>query len=152
MPPLLFVHGAWHGAWCWEEHFLRYFADRGWSVKAIDLRGQGSAPGRKRLRWTRIADYVTDLAEAADSLPEPPVVIGHSMGGLVVQKYLESHTAPAAVLVASVPPAGALMTTLRFLGRHPLKFLKTNLTMSLWPIVETPELVKEMLLSREIRE
>jgi hypothetical protein len=27
--PLLFVHGAWHGAWCWEEKFLPYFADRG---------------------------------------------------------------------------------------------------------------------------
>ena len=27
--PLLFVHGAWHAAWCWDEHFLSYFADRG---------------------------------------------------------------------------------------------------------------------------
>jgi len=71
MPPLLFVHGAWHGAWCWEEHFLRYFGDRGWSVKAIDVRGHGSAPGRERLRWTRIAEYVADVAEAAAALPEP---------------------------------------------------------------------------------
>jgi len=152
MPPLLFVHGAWHGAWCWEEHFLRYFGDRGWSVKAIDLRGHGSAPGRKRLRWTRIAEYVADVAEAAAAMPEPPVVIGHSMGGLVVQKYLESHAAPAAVLVASVPPAGVLKTTLRFLNRHPLRFLKTNLTMSLWPIVDTPELAREMFFSSTMRE
>ena len=152
MPPLLFVHGAWHGAWCWEEHFLRYFGDRGWSVKAIDLRGHGSAPGRKRLRWTRIAEYVADVAEAAAAMPEPPVVSGHSMGGLVVQKYLESHAAPAAVLVASVPPAGVLKTTLRFLNRHPLRFLKTNLTMSLWPIVDTPELAREMFFSSTMRE
>jgi pimeloyl-ACP methyl ester carboxylesterase len=147
MPPILFVHGAWHGAWCWEEHFLRYFGDRGWSVKAIDLRGHGSAPGRKRLRWTRIADYVNDVAEAAAAMPEPPVVVGHSMGGLVVQKYLESHTAPAAVLLASVPPAGVLLATLRVMNRHPLRFLRSNLTMSLWPIVETPDLAREMFFT-----
>src|SRR5260221_2029224 len=152
MPPLLFVHGAWHGAWCWEEHFLGYFADRGWQVKAIDLRGHASARARKRLRWTRLAEYVADLAEAAAAMPEPRVVIGHSMGGIVVQKYLESHTPAAAVLVASVPPAGVLLTTLRFLSRHPLKFLKANLTMSLWPIVETPELAREMFFTRVMRD
>lgn len=27
--PVLFVHGAWHGAWCWDEHFLDFFADKG---------------------------------------------------------------------------------------------------------------------------
>ncbi|MDQ6918094.1 MAG: alpha/beta hydrolase [Candidatus Dormibacteraeota bacterium] len=147
MPPLLFVHGAWHGAWCWEEHFLRYFGDRGWPVKAIDLRGHGSAPGRERLRWTRVSEYVADVAEAAAAMPEPPVLIGHSMGGLVVQKYLESHTAPAAVLLASVPPAGALLATLRVFSRHPIRFLKSNLTMSLWPIVATPDLAREMFFS-----
>jgi pimeloyl-ACP methyl ester carboxylesterase len=152
MPPLLFVHGAWHGAWCWEEHFLRYFADRGWSVKAIDLRGHGSAPGRKRLRWTRVAEYVADVADAAAAMPEPPVLIGHSMGGLVVQKYLESHAAPAAVLLASVPPTGVLLATLRVLNRHPLRFLRSNLTMSLWPIVETPDLAREMFFSSTMRE
>ncbi|MBI5715520.1 MAG: alpha/beta hydrolase, partial [Chloroflexi bacterium] len=28
--PLLFVHGAWHGAWCWAEYFLPYFAQHGY--------------------------------------------------------------------------------------------------------------------------
>ena len=152
MPTLLFVHGAWHGAWCWEQHFLRYFADRGWLVKAVDLRGHGADADRKGLRWHRIADYVADVAEAAAALPEPPVVIGHSMGGLVVQKYLETHLAAAAVLVASAPPAGVLGTTLRFTMRHPLKFLKTNVTMSLWPIVETPELAREMFFTSAMRD
>ncbi|TMD54231.1 MAG: lysophospholipase [Chloroflexi bacterium] len=142
--PILFVHGAWHGAWCWEDHFVPYFANRGWQVTALNLRAHGGPRERRGLRWKRIADYVEDLAAAAAALPEPPVVIGHSMGGLVVQKYLESHPAPAAVLLASVPPKGVLATTLRFLARHPLKFLKTNLTMSLWPIIETPELAREM--------
>jgi pimeloyl-ACP methyl ester carboxylesterase len=151
-PPLLFVHGAWHGAWCWEEHFLRYFGDRGWSVKAVSLRGHAGGPERRRLRWTRISEYVEDVAAAARSMESPPVVIGHSMGGLVVQKYLETHPAPGAVLLASVPPAGVIGTTLRFALRHPLKFLKTNLLMSLWPVVETPQLAHEMLFPKAMRE
>lgn len=105
-PPLLFIHGAGHGRWCWEEHFLRYFGDRGWTVRAIDLRGHGSAPGRQRLRWTRIAEYVEDLATAVAAMPEAPVLLGHSMGGFVIQKYLESHSAPGAILLAPCRPQG----------------------------------------------
>src|SRR5947209_7414683 len=151
-PPLLFVHGAWHGAWCWEEHFLRYFSDRGWNVNTLDLRGHGHSAGRKRLRFTRIKDFVDDVAHAASTLDRPPVLIGHSMGGFVIQKYLESHPAPAAVLLASAPPQGVLGTSLRFANRHPLKFLKINLLMSLWPVVETPELAREMLFSRTMKD
>ena len=42
----------------------------------------------------------------ASQLPAPPVLIGHSMGGMVAQKYLESHEAAGLVLMASVPPQG----------------------------------------------
>lgn len=141
--PLLFVHGAWHGAWCWAEHFLEYFTTRGYAVHALSLRGHGASPGRDRLRWTRLADYVADVAQVASQFPKPPVVIGHSMGGAVVQKYLETHPAPAAVLLASVPPAGVLATTLRIARRHPLEFVKTNLLLSLYPLIGTPALARE---------
>jgi pimeloyl-ACP methyl ester carboxylesterase len=53
-----------------------------------------------------------------------PVLIGHSMGGMVIQKYLELHQIPAAVLMASAPPKGLLASTLRIAGKHPLIFLK----------------------------
>jgi pimeloyl-ACP methyl ester carboxylesterase len=46
------------------------------------------------------------VVAVAERLPTPPVVIGHSMGGFVVQKYLETHQAPAGVLLASIPPRG----------------------------------------------
>jgi len=49
---------------------------------------------------------VRDAAEVAAQLPAPPVLIGHSMGGMVAQKYLESHDAAGLVLLASVPPQG----------------------------------------------
>ncbi|MDE3089796.1 MAG: alpha/beta fold hydrolase [Chloroflexota bacterium] len=145
--PILFVHGAWHAAWCWQEHFMDYFAARGYATHAFDLRGHGSSEGRGRLRWTRISEYVADVAQVARQLPAPPVVIGHSMGGLVVQKYLETHDAPAGVLLASVPPAGVLATTLRIAQRHPLEFARVNLTMSLYPLVATPQLAREMFFS-----
>ena len=145
--PLLFVHGAWHGAWCWEEYFLPYFASHGYSAHALSLRGHGRSPGRERLRWTRIGDYVDDVARVAQTLDAPPVVIGHSMGGLVVQKYLEIHRAPAGVLLAAVPPAGALRTTLSIALRHPWAFLKANLSLSLHPIIGMPKLAREAFFS-----
>jgi len=151
--PLLFVHGAWHGAWCWTEYFLPYFAEQGYRSHAIDLRGHGKSEGANRLRWTGITHYVSDVGQAIDQLEEPPVLIGHSMGGLVVQKYLESDSKiPAAVLLASVPPAGAMRTTLNIAMRHPAAFLKANATLKLYPIVGTPELTREAFFSSQMHE
>lgn len=147
--PLLFVHGAWHGAWCWAEHFLPYFAEHGYASFAVSLRGHGASEGRERLRRTRVADYVNDVAQVASGLSRPPVLIGHSMGGLIVQKYLEAHPAPAAVLLAPVPVWGAVKTTLRIAMRHPWLFLKANLTWSLYPIIGTPELAREAFFSSD---
>jgi non-heme chloroperoxidase len=105
-PPLLFVHGAYTAAWCWQDHFLPFFADAGFHCIAPSLSGHGGSRRRDRLDSYSIDDYVNDVAVAAAALPEPPVLIGHSMGGFVVQKYLERHAAPAAVLMCSVPPQG----------------------------------------------
>jgi pimeloyl-ACP methyl ester carboxylesterase len=146
--PLLFVHGAWHAAWCWDEHFLDFFADRGYRALAVSLRGHGGSPTARPLRMCSIADYVDDVASVTDSLPTRPVVIGHSMGGLVVQKYLESHSAPAAVLVASVPSRGGLGAVLRQLRQHPWRITRVLLTgNSLRGVAKTPELCRERFFS-----
>jgi alpha-beta hydrolase superfamily lysophospholipase len=150
--PLLFVHGAWHAAWCWAEYFLDYFAAHGYESYALSLRGHGGSEGHNRLRWTSINDYVADVAHVAGQLSQTPVLIGHSMGGLVVQNYLKTHTAPAAVLLASVPPTGALDATLRIAKRHPLAFVKAALRLSLYPIIETPNLTREALFSTTMPE
>ncbi|GBD94276.1 haloalkane dehalogenase [bacterium BMS3Abin05] len=148
--PILFVHGAWHSAWCWAEHFLPYFAEHGYVSHALSLRGHGASEGNKHFRWTRLADYVDDVAQVVDQLPEPPILVGHSMGGQVVQKYLETHAAPAAVLLASVPVKGVLFTTLRMARNHPLIFMKVNLTMSLYPLIGTPALTRESFFSADM--
>jgi len=148
--PILFVHGAWHGAWCWTEHFLPYFVQAGYRTLALSLRGHGNSEGR--LRLASIPGYVEDVRQVASQLSRPPVLVGHSMGGLVVQKYLETTHSPAAVLLASVPPAGVLATTLRILRRHPLAFLKANLTLRLYPIVGSPALTREAFFSADMEE
>jgi len=150
--PVLFVHGMWHGAWCWSEHFLPYFAQHGYASYALSLRGHGESEGRERLRWTSLADYVADVAQVANRMDRPPVLVGHSMGGAVVQKYLESHQAPAAALLASVPPRGVFGTTARIFCRHPVAFLEVNLRLSMLPIVSTPSLAQEAFFSSDIPE
>jgi len=145
--PLLFIHGSLHGAWCWDVHFLDYFAQHGLAAHAVNLRGHGNSDGRDNLRWTRIADYVEDVSVVVRQLPSPPVLIGHSMGGFIIQKYLESHEAPGAVLLSSPPPAGLLGTALRIARRSPLAFVKTNLTLSLLPVIATPQLARAAFFS-----
>jgi pimeloyl-ACP methyl ester carboxylesterase len=66
--PLLFVHGAWHGAWCWDEYFLDFFAGRGYRALAVSLRGHGNSPtpDHKMLepQWDAVAERVHGWLEA----------------------------------------------------------------------------------------
>lgn len=144
--PLLLVHGAWHGAWCWEN-FLPYFAEAGYEVHALSLRGHGNSEGREGIRWYSTREYVDDVAQVVKRLSPSPVLIGHSMGGYVVQKYLESHTAPAGVLLATIPTVGILGMLLRMLRRHPASTLKALATLNTWYFVSTPALAKDYFFS-----
>ncbi|MBP1819243.1 alpha/beta hydrolase [Mycobacterium sp. OAE908] len=144
--PLLFVHGACHAAWCWDEHFLGFFADKGYRSVALSLRGHGGSSNSKPLRNCSIADFLNDLVCVADSLPATPVVVGHSQGGFVVQKYLESHRAPAAVLLASTPPQGAAAglarsvgSQLRMMAQQPWPSAKAVMTGRTPPAVEVTD-------------
>ena len=147
--PLLFVHGAWHGAWCWDRGFLDFFAQRGWDSYALSLRNHGESDDSGRLRWIRHQTFVADIADIANELEKPPVMIGHSMGGYLVQKYMENNEVAGAVLMGSVPISGTLGASVRFARRHPLQFLKLLVTMSLWPVVATPALTREYLLAAD---
>ena len=151
-PPLLFVHGAGHGAWCWDEHFLDYFAGHGFDSYALSLRGHGASGGRERLRWTSIADYVRDVARVASELPREPVVLGHSLGSLVVQRYLETHEAPAAVLLAPPSGSGLFRPAARMLLDHPWRSLQVILTGRASRLIGAPELARKFFFSPELAE
>lgn len=148
--PLLFVHGAWHAAWCWDEHFLGFFADKGYRALALSFRGHGGSTIAKPLRNCTVDDYLADVRSVADSLPVRPVIIGHSMGGLIAQKYLERCDAPAAVLMASMPPQGNLGSGLRWIRRRPTLFMKMLLTGKSLACVNTLELARENFFSAQM--
>lgn len=117
--PLLFVHGAYADAWCWDYSYLPWFAQQGWQASAFSFSGHGKSPGSERLNAFSIADYVRDLASVIAGMPAKPVVIAHSMGGLVLQKYLEEAELPGAVLLCSVPPQGLLGATMNLMLNRP---------------------------------
>jgi pimeloyl-ACP methyl ester carboxylesterase len=117
--PLLFVHGAYTGAWCWAENFLGFFAAAGYDSHAVSLSGHGASRGRHNLDSLSILDYVNDVYEVAEKFAVQPVLIGHSMGGFVVQKYLEQHAAAAAVLMCSVPPQGLMASAVSMMFSKP---------------------------------
>lgn len=126
--PLVFVHGAYVGAWCWAEHFLPWFAERGHPVYALSLRGHGESAGRERLHEFGLADFADDLASAVRGLDRPPVLVGHSMGALVVQKFLEREpgAARAAALLCPVPPFGVLPASFSLALTRPALFAEIN--------------------------
>lgn len=123
--PLLFVHGAHVGAWCWEEHFLPWFAARGFPAYAVSLRGHGASGGRERLNRFGLADYARDLGAVMAAIGRAPVIIGHSMGGMVAQKYLgiaAEGDCAAAVFACPVPSFGLLPATLSLAWTRPALF------------------------------
>jgi pimeloyl-ACP methyl ester carboxylesterase len=150
--PLLFVHGGWHGAWCWDEHFLGFFADKGYRAVALSLRNHGNSPPVKRMRTCSLANFVDDVASVADTLPTPPIVIGHSFGGLLVQKYLESHVAPAGVLLGSLSSRGAGGFFVREAKKHPWTFVKSAITGKSLSLVKAPERAREHFFSARVPE
>ena len=118
-PPLLFVHGAFAGAWCWAEHFLPYFARAGYRCYALSLRGHGKSEGRGGLSTHSAQNYVDDIETAIRHIGTSPVMIGHSMGGFLTQKYIERAPLPAIVLLASVPPHGLMPASLNLALLNP---------------------------------
>ena len=58
---VVLVHGAWHGAWCWQDGFAQRLATRGISTIALSLRGHAGSADGVRLNRMRMRDYVDDL-------------------------------------------------------------------------------------------
>lgn len=149
--PLLFIHGMAHAAWCWEWEFVPYFNSLGYDCYTLSLRGHGKSEGKAQIRWHRISDYLTDLENAIQSIGTKPIVVGHSMGGFVTQKYLLKHDdLPAAITLATVPAGGMMKGSLKIAQHFPLQFIKGNLMMSTAPFSETDELVKTIAFSDNI--
>jgi alpha-beta hydrolase superfamily lysophospholipase len=119
-PPLFFVHGAWHGAWCWKP-LMDYLAKKGFTSYAFDLPGHGTRES-EGVVGLGIMDYVSEVESAIVELAlSKPILIGHSMGGLIVQKYLEHNEALASVIIAPCPAmGGSLWLPIKYFLNQPI--------------------------------
>lgn len=146
-PPLLFVHGAFCGAWVWEEHFMPYFAENGFESHAMNLRGHGDNGKQGYMHHIGLADYVEDLHDAVAHLDTAPILIGHSLGGVVVQKWLKNNDAAAAVLMGSGPPHGMLPSSIGMMWRDPLLVSQLALAQIFGPGVSLADTARKALFS-----
>ncbi|MCB1489659.1 MAG: alpha/beta fold hydrolase [Bauldia sp.] len=117
-PPILLLHGA-----CSQPAHLRaweaYFASAGYPCVAPAL--PGHAPDdRAALARLGIKDYLAAVVAARSALDRPPVVIGHSLGGLLAQQLAAKMDCAAIVLVASLPPGPLPMTLMALPHFSPL--------------------------------
>ena len=116
-PPILFIHGSFHSAWCWEENFIDYFSNEGYNSYSISLRGTSSSVYPKRSdNKVSIQEHLEDLSTLLtiirqQNLDKPkPIIISHSFGGIIAQKLLEDSSirdmVSGVALLCSVPPSG----------------------------------------------
>ncbi|HEY9515621.1 MAG TPA: alpha/beta fold hydrolase [Gemmatimonadaceae bacterium] len=114
--PLLFVHGMFGGAWQFAE-WQRHLAMMGYSSVAIDLRGHNGSRPVADIGKVSTHEYVEDAMTTARTMGKP-VVVGHSMGGLIAQKLAEAGAVSAAVLLCSAPPKGISIASAALLIRQ----------------------------------
>ncbi|MFN9848048.1 MAG: alpha/beta hydrolase [Alphaproteobacteria bacterium] len=102
MPTVVMVHGAFCGGWAFE-HFRGFYEAAGWTVLTPDLPGRGFGQSAAGLS---VSDYATSVVKVCESLSEAPVLLGHSMGGLICQLAARRVQARALVLLAPSAPWG----------------------------------------------
>jgi pimeloyl-ACP methyl ester carboxylesterase len=90
------VHGAWHGAWCWEP-VITELEGAGHTVTAPDLPGSGE--DRTPLADVTLDAYAERICAVLGAEEEPAVLVGHSMGGIAVTQAAERCPERVASLV-----------------------------------------------------
>jgi pimeloyl-ACP methyl ester carboxylesterase len=111
--PIVMLHGAFCGAWAFDG-YKQLFTAYGAKVHAPTLRHHDLLPGQRaprELGTTSTLDYADDVEALVRSLKTPPVLIGHSMGGLVAQMVAQRVPVRALALIAPSAPWGTLPTS-----------------------------------------
>lgn len=107
------IHGMWGGAWYWQN-YKNYLEARGYRCITSTLRYHDVSPKdapHPQLGTTSLLDYADDLEQEIRALGVKPIIIGHSMGGLLAQMLAARGLAKAVVLLAPASPAGILALT-----------------------------------------
>ena len=118
---IVLIHGMFMNPLCWEK-WIRIIKPK--DIKSLRRPGPDETSPLKNfarnhpdseLAKLKLGDVVDHLANAINGLSEKPAIIGHSMGGLVVQLLLQRDLAVAGVAIDPAPPAGVFTTAFSFL-------------------------------------
>jgi len=101
-PPLLLIHGAFTHSSRWDA-WVGFFTEAGYHCVAPSLPAH-DPPDRRALADLGFDDYVQALKDVVAQFDQPPVLIGHSMGGLLAQHLAAEVGCRGMVLVSSPPP------------------------------------------------
>lgn len=116
---IVFIHGLFINNKSWDNWKL-FFEEKGYTCYTPANPGHEGVPSKLRanppieLRKVRLNDWIENLENLIDGLPEKPILIGHSFGGLTAQKLVNSGRAEAAILISSAPPKGVLTSKFSF--------------------------------------
>lgn len=131
--PVVFIHGAWVTPLCWR-YFAPLFSDRGfhtlapaWPGKERDIADQLARPD-PRLAKVGIPEIVAHYKAIVGRQARPPLLVGHSFGGLIVQILLDQGFGAAGIAINSVPPRGV----------SPVRNVSLRALMKLRPLIGTP--------------
>ncbi|KAL2644989.1 hypothetical protein R1flu_012576 [Riccia fluitans] len=165
--PLVFIHGSMHAAWCWAVHWMPFFSARGYDCYAISFQGQGASDVPQAAVAGTLQSHAEDIAHFIGSkFSTPPVIVAHSFGGLVTQRYLsgigtnETWNAegkllprPAGVVfVCSTPPTGNGPMVMRFLRRDFGASVKITLGFAAKMIGTSVSMCRDCLFSEDFPE
>ncbi|KAF9593840.1 hypothetical protein IFM89_025625 [Coptis chinensis] len=167
-PPLVFVHGSFHAAWCWAFHWLPFFSEFGFDCYAVSLLGQGQGESDETSGPVAgtLQTHAMDVANFIQKeIRSPPVLLGHSFGGLIVQSYISNMTnihftgrgnlhpqLAGAVLVCSVPPSGNSGLVWRYLFSKPIAAFKVTMSLAAKAFATSLSLCKETFFSKEMED
>ncbi len=100
--PVLFLHGAFADEHCFAG-WVERFAAAGYEACAPARRGRHGV-GPADAAGLTFDDYLADTNRVIDELGQTPIIVGHSLGGLLAQRLAEQGRARAIALIASAPP------------------------------------------------
>jgi pimeloyl-ACP methyl ester carboxylesterase len=114
-PPVMMIHGGFCGPWVWDG-FAEKFEAAGYTVHRPALRFHDTAKPPAALGTTSLIDYAADLDAAMDDLKSAPILVGHSLGGLLAQMLAARRPVKACILLAPSAPWGVPPSTLFEIG------------------------------------
>ena len=145
---LLFVHSSGHGSWMWKN-FLSYFAERGYDSWALNLRGHHLSGPVDDWEKVGVSEYLEDIAKAVNKIGGDVVLVGHSMSGLLILKYAESHRVAGLIVSQSGLPRSLMQKRgIEIKGPMPGKGQREVKAGAIMPMKDRA-LVEKMLFDRD---